>query len=162
MYKRQEQDRVKSGGRGESLLQLDRDHLQDSLTGGRSPHAIASAGTSGSGGPLPHKDRIQSSFGAFDVSGIQSFTGPKPSAANDALGSNGYATNNRVAFAGSPDLHTAAHEAAHVVQQQGGLLVEGLQEMERQLREGLELRAVLTNELEARCKNSPLLAPTGP
>ena len=117
----QQQERGKPAGRGESLLQLDRDHLQDSLTGGRSPHAIASAGTRGSGGPLPHKDRIQSSFGAFDVSGIQSFTGPRPSAANDALGSNGYATNNRVAFAGSPDLHTAAHEAAHVVQQQGGL-----------------------------------------
>lgn len=117
----QEQGHVKPTGRGESLLQLDRDHLRDSLTGGRSPHAVASAGTSGSGGPLPHKDRIQSSFGAFDVSGIQSFTGPKPSAANDALGSNGYATNNRVAFAGTPDLHTTAHEAAHVVQQQGGL-----------------------------------------
>ena len=117
----QDQDRAKKGGHSESLLQMDRDHLKDSLTGGRSPHEVASAGTLGSGGPLPHQDRIQSSFGAFDVSGIQSFTGPKPSAANDALGSNGYATNNRVAFAGTPDLHTTAHEAAHVVQQQGGL-----------------------------------------
>ncbi len=44
------------------------------------------------------------------------------------MGSSAFATGSSVAFAkGSPDLHTAAHEAAHVVQQQQGVsLKEGV------------------------------------
>ncbi|HTE55742.1 MAG TPA: hypothetical protein VK698_33035, partial [Kofleriaceae bacterium] len=38
-----------------------------------------------------------------------------------------YAIGDRVAFARSPDLHTAAHEAAHVIQQRGGVqLADGV------------------------------------
>ncbi|MEO1271892.1 MAG: DUF4157 domain-containing protein, partial [Myxococcota bacterium] len=36
------------------------------------------------------------------------------------MGSLAYATGHTVAFKQSPDLHTAAHEAAHVVQQRAG------------------------------------------
>jgi hypothetical protein len=36
-----------------------------------------------------------------------------------------YATGNHVAFKGAPNLHTAAHEAAHVVQQRGGVQLKG-------------------------------------
>src|SRR5262249_54841070 len=36
-----------------------------------------------------------------------------------------YATGRDVAFAGAPDLHTAAHEAAHVVQQRGTVQLKG-------------------------------------
>jgi uncharacterized protein DUF4157 len=39
-----------------------------------------------------------------------------------AMGAQAYATGNQVSFAGAPDLHTAAHEAAHVVQQAGGVV----------------------------------------
>jgi Domain of unknown function (DUF4157) len=88
-------------------------------------HAIASAGVQGAGGPLPHGSRIQELFGRHDVSGISAHVGGGAGAAADALGATAYATGNRVAFAGTPDLHTAAHEAAHVVQQRGGVALKG-------------------------------------
>ena len=37
------------------------------------------------------------------------------------MGAQAFATGDHVAFANSPDLHTAAHEAAHVVQQRAGV-----------------------------------------
>ncbi len=41
------------------------------------------------------------------------------------MGASAYATGNQVAFAGQPDLHTAAHEAAHFVQQRQGVQLYG-------------------------------------
>jgi hypothetical protein len=41
------------------------------------------------------------------------------------MGAAAFTTGNHVAFAGSPDLRTAAHEAAHVVQQRGGVQLSG-------------------------------------
>jgi hypothetical protein len=41
------------------------------------------------------------------------------------MGAQAYATGNHVAFAAPPDLHTAAHEAAHVVQQRAGVQLKG-------------------------------------
>ncbi|TMQ08158.1 MAG: DUF4157 domain-containing protein [Deltaproteobacteria bacterium] len=88
---------------------------------------IAAHGVSGSGQALPFRDRIQASFGRHDVSGVQAHMGGSAHEASTALGAHGYATGNAVAFAGSPDLHTAAHEAAHVVQQRAGIhLKDGL------------------------------------
>jgi hypothetical protein len=88
-------------------------------------HKTAQAGVSGGGGQLPHLDAIQSAFGRHSVAGIQAHTGGAAGAANQAMNAQGYAMGNSVAFAGSPDLHTAAHEAAHVVQQRGGVDVQG-------------------------------------
>ncbi len=86
---------------------------------------VAARGVQGSGGQLPHMDRIQASFGAHDVSGIQAHTGGQAAEASQALGAQAYATGSDVAFAGQPDLHTAAHEAAHVVQQRQGVQLKG-------------------------------------
>jgi hypothetical protein len=88
-------------------------------------HEAASAGISGPGGKLPHLDLIQSSFGRHDVSGINAHQDGAAAAACDSMGAKGYATGADVAFQGSPDLHTAAHEAAHVVQQKGGVQLAG-------------------------------------
>jgi hypothetical protein len=88
-------------------------------------HAAANAGVAGPGGSLPFGDRIQSLFGAHDVTEVRAHTGPEAAAANASLGSTAYATGNDIAFAGAPDLHTAAHEAAHVVQQRGGVQLKG-------------------------------------
>ncbi len=85
----------------------------------------ASAGTAGAGGALPHGDVIQRSFGRHDVSAIQSHQDGAAAAACDAMGARAFATGNDVAFLGLPDLHTAAHEAAHVVQQKGGVQLAG-------------------------------------
>ncbi len=41
------------------------------------------------------------------------------------MGAEAYATGNSVAFKESPSLHTAAHEAAHVVQQRNGVSLKG-------------------------------------
>ncbi len=83
--------------------------------------AAAQRGISGSSGRLPHLGRIQQLFGRHDVSGVQAHLGADASAAAEAMGAAAYATGSHVAFAGAPDLHTAAHEAAHVVQQRAGI-----------------------------------------
>ena len=88
-------------------------------------HAAAEAGTQGASRSLPHLDQIQKSFGHHDVSGIQAHTDDRASAASTQMGAEAYASGNHVAFAGAPSLHTAAHEAAHVVQQQGGVQLSG-------------------------------------
>jgi hypothetical protein len=41
------------------------------------------------------------------------------------MGAEAYATGNHTAFRSQPDLHTAAHEAAHVVQQRAGVALAG-------------------------------------
>ena len=71
-----------------------------------------------SGGPLPHLERIQGAFGSHDISNVQAHIDPESS---NLLGAKGYATGDHVVFSGTPDLHTAAHEAAHVVQQRAGV-----------------------------------------
>jgi hypothetical protein len=86
---------------------------------------IAARGVEGSGSALPHLDKIQASFGRHDVSQVQAYTGGAAAAASAELGAQAYATGDKVAFSGTPDLFTAAHEAAHVVQQQGGVQLKG-------------------------------------
>jgi len=89
-------------------------------------HRVAAAGVSGTGGQLPHLERIQNAFGPdHDVSGIKAHVGGAAGEATAQIGALAYATGNNVAFAGEPDVHTAAHEAAHVVQQRGGVQLPG-------------------------------------
>jgi hypothetical protein len=85
----------------------------------------AAQGIVGGGGPVPHKATIQQLFGHHDVSGVQAHIGGVAATASRAIGAEAYATGNHVAFANSPSLHTAAHEAAHVVQQRGGVQLKG-------------------------------------
>jgi hypothetical protein len=88
-------------------------------------HAAAAQGISGSAGPLPHGDTIQRLFGRHDVGTIQAHTDTSAASGAQAMGAQAFATGNHVAFAGAPDLHTAAHEAAHVVQQRAGVHLKG-------------------------------------
>ncbi|MGK0360942.1 MAG: hypothetical protein ACI9U2_003256 [Bradymonadia bacterium] len=87
--------------------------------------ASAAQGVEGSGGALPYLDTIQKSFGHHNVGSVQAFVGGQAKAASDAIGAEAYATGNSVAFRGSPTLHTAAHEAAHIVQQRAGVQLSG-------------------------------------
>lgn len=82
----------------------------------------AAGGMGGGGGDLPFLDQIQAAFGDYDVTGVQAHTGALACEANDALGTGGLTLGNDVALATS-DLHTAAHEAAHAVQQREGVSV---------------------------------------
>lgn len=82
--------------------------------------STAQAGVAGASSPLPFLGPIQRSFGKHDVSGVRAQIGGPAADASQALGARAYATGNTVAFASAPDLHTAAHEAAHTVQQARG------------------------------------------
>ena len=100
--------------------------LSDPLTREAAIRSTAAQGISGSASSLPYLGKIQHSFGRHNVSGIRSHTGGASVAANRAMGSEGYATGNSVAFrSSSPSLHTVAHEAAHVVQQRAGVALKG-------------------------------------
>jgi Domain of unknown function (DUF4157) len=88
-------------------------------------HAAAADGVSGTAGRLPYRDQIQASFGAHDVSHVKAHTDEAASRGAAAMGAQAFATGDRVAFDGAPDLHTAAHEAAHVVQQRAGVHLKG-------------------------------------
>jgi hypothetical protein len=89
-------------------------------------HEAAARGTASGGQALPHGDAIQASLGpAFDVSSIRAHVGGDAAEACDDMGANAFASGNQVAFQRSPDLHTAAHEAAHVVQQAQGVNLYG-------------------------------------
>lgn len=74
---------------------------------------------------LPHQEEIAKAFGVdkskFDVrvhhEGYKGSTVGKE--ASRAMGACGYSAGDRIAMSNSPSLHTAAHEAAHVVQQPG-------------------------------------------
>src|ERR1041384_4463212 len=92
---------------------------------GPSAPGIAARGVVGAGASMPHFPLIQASFGHHDVSSVQSYQGPAATNAARELGAEAYAIGNAVAFSRSPDLHTAAHEAAHVVQQRAGVQLKG-------------------------------------
>lgn len=84
-------------------------------------HTLAAEGISGPVTALPFLEQIQRSFGAHDVSGVQAHIGGPATHACHGMGARAYATGNHVVFREMPDLHTAAHEAAHIVQQRAGV-----------------------------------------
>jgi hypothetical protein len=87
--------------------------------------AIARAGAEGPTQAMPYLPWIQASFGRHDVGEVQAhIAGPAEGACRE-LGALAYAFGDQVVFRSAPDLHTAAHEAAHVVQQRRGLHLQG-------------------------------------
>lgn len=85
-------------------------------------HAAAAAGTATPTTNLPHAEQIQRSFGGHDLSNIRAHVDPSSA---HAMGAAAYAAGDHVVFDREPDLHTAAHEAAHVVQQAHGVNLYG-------------------------------------
>jgi len=95
---------------------------------GRAPsvHEAAALGTSGAGAKLPDADKIQQSFGGYDISNVQAHTDNAATQGSRAMGADAYATGNHVVLGeGGRDLHTQAHEAGCVVQQQQGVSLSG-------------------------------------
>jgi hypothetical protein len=86
---------------------------------------VAARGVASGGGPLPYLDVIQRAFGHHDVGGVRAHVGGAASDAAAQLGARAYAAGDAVAFTADPDLHLAAHEATHVVQQRGGVRLSG-------------------------------------
>ncbi len=71
---------------------------------------------------LPHLDMIQQSFGTHDVSDVRAYVGGSAKETADSVGAEAYVSEGEAAFGETPDLHTAAHEAAHIVHQRSGLV----------------------------------------
>lgn len=92
----------------------------NSADNARAVHEAAQQGVSGAGGDLPFIDRIQKAFGRHSLAGVKAHTGVDACEASARIGARAYATGRDVAFGEQPNLHTAAHEAAHVVQQRSG------------------------------------------
>lgn len=86
-------------------------------------HDAAARGVLTTTTALPFGERIQESFGPeHDISKIVAHIG---SDAPRAMGAEAFAFGSHVVFGAPPDLHTAAHEAAHVIQQAHGVNLHG-------------------------------------
>ena len=105
--------------------QVQQDGARAPVRGPSLIHREARKGLSNASLPLPHGDRIQTAFGHHDVSQVRSSVGGAAETANRRMGALAFTSGHRVAFRQSPDLHLAAHEAAHVVQQREGLSLPG-------------------------------------
>lgn len=92
--------------------------LIDSVRSGILP--LAGAGTA-----FPHRARIEGAFGVPITA--QAHVDEEAADACRELDANGFASGEQVGFAnGEPDLWTAAHEAAHTVQQRRGVRLAGV------------------------------------
>lgn len=87
-------------------------------------NGLAARGIAGASAQLPHLEQIQRAFGAYDVRHVRAAVGGDAAAASAGLGARAYAVGDRVAFRREPDLHLAAHEAAHVIQQRAGVSLD--------------------------------------
>lgn len=123
--------RGRTGAEPREVVQLQRAlgnrGVQALAQGGRDASIldVAGAGLRGAPRALPYLDKVQAAFGRHDVRGVRAFVGGEAASANQALGASAYTMGASVAFRGAPDLHTAAHEAAHVVQQRSGVSFKG-------------------------------------
>lgn len=89
-------------------------------------YETAAAGVHGQGAQLPHLDRIQASFGSYDVMNVRGHVDSAASQAAREIDASAYTLDGHVAFDGQPDVFTAAHEAAHIVQQRAGVQLKGV------------------------------------
>jgi hypothetical protein len=67
--------------------------------------------------PVPFLSAIQLSFGHHDVSSLQAHTGEQAAQLADEVHADAFTSSSDLVFGQTPDLRTAAHEAAHAVQQ---------------------------------------------
>lgn len=109
--------------RGASQLQRLADANPQARTS--AAHEAVAHATRARGGPLPHLETIQASFGRHDVSGIESHTDSHAREGTALMGAQAFASGEHVGFGRAPDLFMAAHEAAHVIQQRAGVQLFG-------------------------------------
>ena len=88
-------------------------------------HQAAQLGLGGRHQRLPYLEQIQALFGPHQLGHIKAHTDDRAQAGAKQMGALAFAQGEHVAFAGPPTLHTAAHEAAHVIQQQAGVQLLG-------------------------------------
>lgn len=106
------------------------DGLQRRMEGLNEPsdeeiHSAAAEGIRTPATTLPYLDRIQASFGLYSVGHVKVHIGAEASQSARAMNALAFASGDHVVFDGTPDLRTAAHETAHVVQQRAGVKLAG-------------------------------------
>jgi hypothetical protein len=82
--------------------------------------SMADAGLEGASGSLPYLDALEASFGGRALDGVPVSTGAAADDATSGMGATAYAKGGAVALGQGTDLHTTAHEAAHLFQQTSG------------------------------------------
>ncbi|HRE88179.1 MAG TPA: DUF4157 domain-containing protein [Myxococcota bacterium] len=89
------------------------------------PQVVAARGLTGGGDAFPYFEQIQDAFGDHDLSMARAHCDADAVAAARELRAEAYASGEHVAFARSPDLRLAAHEATHIIQQRAGVSLPG-------------------------------------
>ncbi len=108
------------------LLQASAGHSRLNSNSAEDIQQLAHHGTAGNAVSLPYLGQIQQSFGpGYDLRHVRAYVGGQAAEAARSLRAQAYTTGEEVAFSSSPNLHTAAHEAAHVVQQRSGIQLKG-------------------------------------
>ena len=76
-------------------------------------HTLADHAMQGSPQRFPYAEDIQKSFGHHSIRHFQAFTDSAAKKHTKSAGAEAMTRGHRTSFAGTPSLHTAAHEAAH-------------------------------------------------
>ena len=84
-------------------------------------HKAARQGIRTPSSTFPYAKEIQKSFGRHDISGINFHNSSEAAQSARAMNARAYSTAGHVVSAGPISKHTAAHEAAHYIQQQAGV-----------------------------------------
>ena len=87
--------------------------------------ALAAQGVQGNGAALPHRERFEAALPGVDLSSVRLHVGGQAGQSATGMGAEAYASGEDIAFQSQPDLHTLAHEVAHVVQQRHGVALSG-------------------------------------
>jgi hypothetical protein len=87
-------------------------------------HEAASVGLATPAQELPHRERLEESFGQ-DLSGVRAHVGGEAETSAGAMGAEAYASGNDVVLPSNPSLHLVAHEVTHTIQQQHGVQLKG-------------------------------------
>ena len=88
-------------------------------------HEAAGVGIRTPSTSLPYARSIQASFGRHDISGIQFHDGPVAAQSARNMNAEAYTSAGHVVSGRRISKHTAAHEAAHYIQQRGGIQLKG-------------------------------------
>jgi len=113
------------GNRG--VVQLLRG-LQGALAAANEPAAIRDVAGRGVRTPAsryPHAEVIGRSFGRHGIGGLKAHLGEAAASSAAAIHAEAYTFGDHVVFSRPPDLRTAAHEAAHAIQQRAGVALPG-------------------------------------
>lgn len=86
--------------------------------------AVAEQATRGTSSTFPHHERIQQSFGRYDISDLAAHRDTHAHGATTLLQNRAFAYGRHVAFGGRTDLFTATHEAVHTLQQRAGVDID--------------------------------------